>query len=144
MKYLGIDYGTRRTGVAVCDARGKVASPLTVIERQKELIPRLRQIIHQEEIEAVVVGLPLNMDGTVGPAAERARKFAAELQRSFGIPVYLEDERLSSFAAAEKLAPAGYSRARKRKRLDAVAAADILQAFLDRHDKTSTQQTDRC
>jgi putative holliday junction resolvase len=131
MRYLAIDYGTKRTGLAVCDAGEMIVSPLAVLQGHKDLIRRIERIVASEGIEAIVVGLPLNMDGTEGPQAKQALAFARELEKRLGKPVHLQDERLSSFGAEQKLQDMGLSRGKKREMLDAVAAAEILQTFLD-------------
>jgi putative Holliday junction resolvase len=131
MRYLAIDYGTKRTGLAVCDPSETIVSPLTVIEGRKNLIGKILEIITCENIEAIVFGLPLNMDGTTGPQAKRATQFAKELETRINVPIYFQDERLSSFGAEEKLAPAEFTRKKKARRLDAIAAAQILEAFLE-------------
>jgi putative Holliday junction resolvase len=131
MRYLAIDYGARRTGLAVCDAEETIASPFGVLHGPKNLPERIEQIIAAEQIEAVVVGLPLNMDGSQGPQAQRVTAFAEQLKRRVAVPVHLQDERLSSFGAQEKLHTTGLSKSKQRERLDALAAAEILQAFLE-------------
>jgi putative Holliday junction resolvase len=131
MRYLAIDYGTKRTGLAVCDAGETIASPLAVVQGRKELIGRVKRVVASEDIGAIVVGLPLNMDGTEGPQAKLVLAFARELGRQIPIPIHLQDERLSSFVAEHKLNDIGLTRGKKRERLDALAAADILQSFLD-------------
>jgi len=131
MRYLAIDYGTKRTGLAICDAGETITSPLTVIQNREPLPEKIAQIVETENVGAVVLGLPLNMDGSEGPQTQLVLKFADRLQAHLRIPVYLQDERLSSFGAEEKLAPANLSRGDKKKRLDAVAAAEILEAFLE-------------
>jgi putative Holliday junction resolvase len=131
MRYLAIDYGLKRTGLAVCDAGETLASPLAVVHGRKDLIPRIRKVIASENIGAVVLGLPLNMDGSEGPQAKLVRSFAAELAGQVRVPIHLQDERLSSFEAEQKLQEMGLSRGKKREILDALAAADILQTFLD-------------
>jgi putative Holliday junction resolvase len=131
MRYLAIDYGLKRTGLAVCDARETIASPLKVLAGQRRLVEEIEQIVASENIEGIVLGLPLNMDGSEGPQARQVLAFADRLKQRLGIPIYLQDERLSSFGAEEKLQTRGLSRAERRERLDALAAAEILQAFLD-------------
>ncbi|HSW01461.1 MAG TPA: Holliday junction resolvase RuvX [Sedimentisphaerales bacterium] len=131
MRYLAIDYGMKRIGLAVCDASETVASPLAVVQGRKELIQRIKRVVASEGVEAVVVGLPLNMDGTEGPQARLVQAFGKELGRQLGIPVHFQDERLSSFGAEQRLLEMDLSRAKKKERLDALAAADILQDFLD-------------
>ena len=131
MRYLAIDYGTRRTGLAICDPNETIVSPLTVLQSKETLPEKIAQIAKDENVGAIVLGLPLNMDGSEGPQIQLVLKFADQLQARLTIPVYLQDERLSSFGAEEKLAPANLTRGEKKKRLDAVAAAEILEAFLE-------------
>ena len=131
MRYLAIDYGTKRTGLAVCDQSETIVSPLCVIEGRKNLVEKILEIITRENIEAIIFGLPFNMDGTTGSQAKTTTRFAEELKKRTNIPVYFQDERLSSFSAEEKLAPAEFTRKKKAKRLDAIAAAQILESFLE-------------
>jgi putative Holliday junction resolvase len=131
MRYLAIDYGAKRTGLAVCDAGERVVSPLAVLQGQKGLIEKIRQVVAAENVEAIVLGLPLNMDGSEGPQAQRVRTFAGQLQRQVGVPVHFQDERLSSFGAEEKLQEIGLRRGKRQTRLDALAAAEILETFLE-------------
>ena len=130
MRYLAIDYGDKRTGLAICDAAETIASPLTVIHGQKELLKKITDTVHAEKVEAVVLGLPLNMDDSQGPQAKLVLKFADQLKAHIDIPIHFQDERLSTFGAEKKLAAADFTRGKKKKRLDAVAAAEILDAFL--------------
>ncbi len=131
MRYLAIDYGTKRTGLAICDSAETIASPLTVIQGQKELLKKIAKVVETENVNAVVLGLPLNMDGSEGFQTKLVLKFARQLKDYLNIPVHLQDERLSSFGAEEKLTSAIYTRKKKKKRLDAVAAAEILESFLE-------------
>ncbi len=131
MRYLAIDYGTKRTGLAICDSDETIASPLAIIQGQKELLKKIAEVVETENVEAVVLGLPLNMDNSEGPQSKLILKFAERLKEHLHVPVHLQDERLSSFSAEEKLASANFTRGKKRKRLDAVAAAEILEAFLE-------------
>jgi len=130
MRYLAIDYGTKRTGLAICDASETIASPLAVLSGQKELLNKIAEIVEAENVDAIVLGLPLNMAGSEGSQTRLVLKFAEKLKGRLSIPVHLQDERLSSFSAEEKLAPAEFTRAKRKKRIDAVAAAEILEAFL--------------
>lgn len=131
MRYLAIDYGIKRTGLAICDPSETIASPLMVIEGQKDLSNKIRQVVTDENVEAIVIGLPLNMDDSQGPQAKLVFQFADQLRENLQIPVHFQDERLSTFGAAEKLNSAELSRKKKAKHLDAVAAAEILEAFLE-------------
>jgi putative Holliday junction resolvase len=131
MRYLAIDYGHKRTGLAICDAAETIVSPLTVIHDQKDLLKKIADIVETEKVEAIILGLPLNMNDSQGPQAKRVFNFADQLQRYIDIPIYFQDERLSTFGAEEKLASADFTRGKKKRRLDAVAAAQILEAFLE-------------
>lgn len=131
MKFLAIDYGSRRTGLAVCDPSQTICSPLAVLDSTRDLIAQITEFIKTENAEAVVIGLPLNMDDSEGPQAKSVRQFAADLAKSIEIQIHFQDERLTSFAADEKLDMTDLSPAQKKQRRDAVAAADILQTFLD-------------
>jgi putative Holliday junction resolvase len=131
MRYLAIDYGTKRTGLAICDASETIASPLAVLHGQKELLKKIVEIVETENVEAIVLGLPLNMTGTEGPQTKLVRKFAEQLKNHISIPIHFQDERLSSFGAEEKLSPADFTIKKRKKRIDAVAAAEILEAFLE-------------
>ncbi len=131
MRYLAIDHGTKRTGLAICDSGETIASPLTVIQGKKELLKKIAEVVETENVEAVVLGLPLNMTGSESAQTKLVLKFAGQLKDHLHIPVHLQDERLSSFSAEEKLASAKFTKEKMRKRLDAVAAAEILEAFLE-------------
>ena len=132
MKYLAIDYGYKRTGLAVCDPLEIIVSPLLVIEGQKGLLEKISNVVKEQNAEAIVVGLPINMDDSQGPQAKLTLAFAEQLKKHVSVNIYFQDERLSSFGAEEKLAPAELTRGKKRKRLDAVAAAEILNTFLEK------------
>jgi len=134
MRYLAIDYGDKRTGLAICDAAETIVSPLTVIHGQKDLLKKIADVVETESVEVIVLGLPLNMDDSQGPQAKRIFKFADQLKAHIDIPVHFQDERLSTFGAEEKLAAADFTRGKKKRRLDAVAAAQILEAFLEQKD----------
>jgi putative Holliday junction resolvase len=132
MRYLAIDYGKKRTGLAICDPTEIFVSPLDVIKDQKDLLNKITNLIASENIGAIVLGLPLNMDDSVGPQATTVKKFAKQLKKLISIPVYFQDERLSSFAAEEELADIEIPKKQKKERLDALAAANILESFLER------------
>jgi putative Holliday junction resolvase len=131
MRYLAIDYGVKRTGLAICDRSETIASPLTVIPGQYDVLQKIVKIVNAEGVEAIVLGLPLNMDDSEGSQAKIVRLFAEELKARIDIPIHFQDERLSTFAAEDKLAPAELTRKKTKKHLDAVAAAQILEAFLE-------------
>ena len=140
MRALGIDLGERRIGVAVCDAEGRVATPLTVIERSGSLARDYRQIaelVAEHEAETVVVGLPLSLDGGTGPAARSAEREAQQLQDALAVPVLTHDERLTTVIAERALAESGLSAKARRRRVDMVAASVILQGWLDASNPTA-------
>lgn len=134
MRYLAIDYGSKHTGLAICDPAEIIVSPLAVIQGQRELIERIADVVETENVEAIVLGLPLNMDDSQGYQARLALRFAERLKERFDIPIHLQDERLSTFGAEEKLASVELTKKEKKKRLDAIAAAEILDAFLEAKD----------
>ena len=133
-RYLGIDFGTRRIGVAVSDELGLTAQPLPTIESStdEETLRAIRGFIDQYGVLEVVVGLPKNMNGSLGPAAEQALAFAGRLQESGTAKVTMWDERLTSKAAERLLIEADLSRAKRKRHVDQMAAVLILQGFLDR------------
>jgi putative Holliday junction resolvase len=131
MRYLAVDHGEKRTGLAICDKGENMASPLKVLTGQAELVAQIVKVVRDEEIESIVVGLPLNMDGTEGPRVKSVRIFGDALEKVAQVPVIYHDERLSSFDAEKKLAGLDLTRKKKKKHLDAVAAASILEAFLE-------------
>lgn len=131
MKYLAVDYGNKRTGLAVCDRDETMASPLSVIHDSARVIQAIVDVVVEEGIEGIVIGLPLNMDGSEGFQARRVREFGKILSGKVEVTVLFHDERLSSFSASEKLAAMSLTRSRRKKRLDAVAAAEILEGFLE-------------
>lgn len=132
-RVLALDVGTKRVGVAVSDALGWTAQGIGVLEREpaSRLWERLAALLEQYEVTEVVVGHPKNMDGTIGPRAREAEAFAAEVRRRFRLPVRLWDERLSTVAAERSLLEADLSRRKRRRKVDQLAAALILQGYLD-------------
>jgi putative holliday junction resolvase len=134
MRALGLDLGTKRIGVAVSDRSGAIASPLTVIERgrsRRRDHGRIAELVRTEEAECVVVGLPISMSGSAGPAAEAARAEAEALATVVGVPVETHDERLTTVTAERALVEAGVRGPARRQVVDKVAAAVILQSWLD-------------
>lgn len=138
MRYLAIDYGLKRLGLALCDPAEGVVSPLCQWSvggsRPEHTMEKLQDVIREYEIDAVVVGLPLHMDGSEGEQAKLSRRFAEQLGQLVHIPVHLQDERLSSMAADEMLAESGFSKTKQKSRRDMLAACDILREFLHRKE----------
>jgi putative Holliday junction resolvase len=134
VRSLGIDYGTKRIGLALSDAEGRLAVPLRTLERKddRSALREIARIARDEEVERFVVGEPLGLDGSRGEAALRARRFGERLAESTGLPVEMINESLTSVEAAERLRAAGVDPRRNPERLDAVAAQILLQEALDR------------
>jgi putative Holliday junction resolvase len=135
VRALGLDLGTKRIGVAVSDRSGTVAGPLTVLARSGDEArdhARIRALVAEEEAELVVVGLPLSMDGSVGRAAAAAAAEVERLASVVGVPVETYDERLTTVSAHRTLTEAGLDERARRRVVDKVAAAVILQGWLDR------------
>jgi putative Holliday junction resolvase len=140
-RVLGIDAGERRIGLALSDELRMLARPLRVLHRDHGLAPALddiQAIATAERVTQVVVGWPINADGSLGRQARRAAEFARTVERVVGLPVQLWDERLSTQEARARLrAQGGRARVRSRGEVDAVAAAVMLQDYLDAQPRTS-------
>jgi putative Holliday junction resolvase len=133
VRVLALDVGERRIGVAVSDPSQTLARSLDVLARSslREDIAALRRLVEEFQVERVIVGYPRSMDGTVGEQARQVEGFAQELGQALQIPILLWDERLTTVTAAKLLAERGVSAKKQRGRIDAVAAAVILQDYLD-------------
>ncbi len=134
MRALGIDLGSKRIGIAVSDRTGTIASPLTMLQRSGSVRrdhEAIRALVVEEEAEMLVVGLPLNMNGTSGPAARAAVAEAEALATVVGVPVITFDERRTTVTADRALIEAGIGAQARRKLVDKVAAAVLLQTWLD-------------
>jgi putative pre-16S rRNA nuclease len=132
MRVLAIDLGSKNLGIAVSDALGLTVRPLETIRRSSDEkdIARLKFLVEDLEAEAVVVGLPLRMDGTIGDAAAAAMRFAEKLRARVGVAVTTQDERLTSYEAEQMMAERGFSRTKRRARSDEFAAMIILRDYL--------------
>ena len=133
MRMMGLDIGDKRIGVALCDPLGILASAHSVIEREDgpEDINAIIKLVKEHEIGKIIVGLPRLLDGGLGTQAHKAIDFAGELSEVAGVPVEMADERLSSSMAEELLKKAGKSHQEIKEKIDAAAAALILQWYLD-------------
>jgi len=134
MRIMGLDVGEKRIGVAVSDPMGWTAQGLEVIVSKGSYeadINRIKEVAQKYEVGRVVIGLPKNMDGSSGPQVEKIKLFASRLSKALGLPVELWDERLTTVAAEKLLIGADLSRARRRQVVDKMAAALILQGYLD-------------
>ncbi|HJZ69179.1 MAG TPA: Holliday junction resolvase RuvX [Blastocatellia bacterium] len=132
MRVLAVDLGSKNIGTAISDKLGLTARPLETFRRSgdKHDIARLKSLAEDLEAEAVVVGLPLRMDGSVGDAAEAAMRFAEKLRARAGVPVFTQDERLTSYEADQLMIQRGFRSDKRRTRSDEFAAMIILQDFL--------------
>ncbi len=133
MRLIGLDLGDATIGVAVSDLLGFTAQGITTIHRTafKQDMAELKKIVDQYGGEAFVLGLPLNLNGTRGPAVDKVESFADMLKKEFGLPVYFQDERLTTVAAHKMLLDNDTSRKKRRQVVDKLAAVLILQTYLD-------------
>lgn len=132
MRYLGLDLGTKTLGIAISDTLGMLANPLKTIRYStyEELLVELKHLLAEYEIAEIALGLPKNMDGSSGFAAERSLEFKELLEGEIDVPVVLIDERLSTVEAEKYLLDADMSRAKRKTHIDAVAASVILNTYL--------------
>jgi putative Holliday junction resolvase len=143
MRVLGLDLGERRIGVALSDPLGWLASPLTVLscESREAELAAIEELTRKHQVERVVVGYPRSLSGTVGPQAQRVDKYVERLRTRLPVPVVLWDERLSTVQAERLIRETG--KRVQRKRIDAAAAAVILQSYLDSHSQTTESEAQR-
>lgn len=138
MKYLGLDLGSRTLGVSQSDATGTIASSYTVIRHNEEyerLILEVKKIVADLKAEAIVLGFPKNMNNTIGPKGELSLNFKEKLEQELDIPIYLQDERLTTKTATDTLIMGNVSRKKRKKVVDSIAATIILQSYLDREGR---------
>ena len=134
MRYLGLDLGSRTLGIAISDATGFIASSYKTIRHNEEydrLLDEVVSIVKEKNIEGIVLGFPKNMNNTIGPKGELSLDFKEKLEKLVDIPVYLQDERLTTKSATDLLISGNVSRKDRKKVVDSVAATIILQSFLD-------------
>lgn len=129
-RYLGIDYGTKRVGIAISDGLGLTARPLEVVARG-EVVERVADIVASYDVTRLIIGLPTALGGHEGASAEGARDLGRELAAATGVDIEFVDEKFTSRMAEEALLDSGMKRRRRRETVDKVAAAIILQAYLD-------------
>ncbi|MEM9329705.1 MAG: Holliday junction resolvase RuvX [Pseudomonadota bacterium] len=131
---MGLDLGTKTIGIAFSDTRLSIATARKTLHRTKfsKDASVLIELIKDENVFSIILGLPLNMDGTEGPRAQSTRAFARNFSKLSSVPVFFQDERLSTYAANEAMLEADLSRKKRNEKIDAVAAAIILQGALDR------------
>jgi putative Holliday junction resolvase len=133
VRILGLDPGTKRVGVAISDELKTIATPLECIPAEpfKRLVARLKELIAARQVERIVVGMPRNMDGSYGPAAARVQQFVAALQQAIDLPIQTWDERLTTVMADRLLRQAELRSPQRKAKVDAAAAALLLQSYLD-------------
>ena len=138
MIILGLDYGSKTVGVAITDALGLTVLPVTTIKRDREsklrkTLAEIEALVEERKVEKIVLGLPLNMDGTEGERVEHTREFAEKLRLRVTVPIEFADERLTTMEAAEILDENGIPRCEQKKVIDQVAAQLILEQYLREH-----------
>lgn len=136
-RLLGLDIGGKRIGVAISDEMGSIASPLTMIDARSNVAQELRRLIERYGIARIVVGLPIGLSGREGPQAQEVRSVADALAESLGVELIYSDERMSSAVAEQALISQGTRREKRKQHIDAMAAAVILQGYLD-HQRWKT------
>ena len=138
MRYLGLDLGSRTLGISKSDSLGLIASSYQVIRHHEEydrLVLEVVDLVKDLGIDAIVLGFPKNMNNTIGPKGELSLRFKERLEKVLSIPVYLQDERLSTKSATDMLIYADVSRKNRKKVVDSVAATIILQTYLDKEKR---------
>lgn len=135
MRFIGLDLGTKTLGIAVSDATGTIASGVTTLRfeenKPESILSELKNIINEYNVKSIVIGLPKNMNNTMGQAVERTRGFVKILSDEFNLPIHEQDERLSSVTANNVLLTADVSRKKRKTKVDTIAATIILQNYLD-------------
>ena len=136
MRIMGLDFGSKTVGVAISDATFTIAQPLEIIRRKeanklRQTLARIEELIVEYEVEEIVLGLPLNMNDTEGERVALTREFQEKLERRTGLPVYTWDERLTTVEADNAMMEAGIRRENRKEYVDKIAAALILQGYLE-------------
>ena len=133
MRIIALDSGTKRIGVAISDETKTIAQPLEWIPAEPfaDFLTRLKQLLIEKEVDLVLIGLPRNMNGTYGPAAQKAEAFAAVLKTAITIPIKMRDERLTTLQANKMLIQGNVRRDKRKDKVDKMAAALLLQSYLD-------------
>lgn len=138
MRYLGLDLGTKTLGLALSDSLGMIATSYKILKHDEDydsLISLLKEEVEKNKVEAFVLGFPKNMDNSVGERGEIALDFKDKLEREFSLPVYMQDERLTTRQAENLLISNDTSRKKRKKVIDSLAATIILQSYLDRKER---------
>ena len=138
MRYIGLDLGSRTLGISLSDPSGIIASSFTIIRHNEEyekLVTEIKKIVDEKKVEKIVLGLPKNMNGTIGPKGELSYKFKEMLEKDTNLEVVLEDERLTTKEATDLLIRNDTSRKKRKQVIDSMAATIILQSYLDKENK---------
>lgn len=143
MKILALDVGQKRIGVATCDRLEIAATPHSVVKAGRTAVDEVVKIINNEEVEAVVIGLPVSFDGKERESCERARFFKNELEKKISLPIEFVDEKFTSKIAETSLIEAGMRRENRKNVIDAVAASIILRGYLDQRRIQREREEDR-
>ncbi len=149
MRILGLDFGSKTVGVAVCDPLGITAQTVETITREHEnklrrTLARIEELAGEYEIDRIILGYPKNMNNTVGERAAKTEEFKTMLERRLGLPVILWDERLTTVAADRVLMDSGVRRENRKRSVDQIAAAMILQGYLDQHSLQTPETKGDC
>jgi putative Holliday junction resolvase len=144
LRVIGLDYGTKTVGVALSDETGLIAQPFETITRKhaaklRKTYARIEELISEYDVSTIVLGLPKNMNNTEGERADDTRSFMADLERRTGLPVILVDERLTTVEAERILDAGGVRRSSQKEYVDNMAAAIILQNYLDRQNMSKPE-----
>ena len=141
-RYLGLDFGEKTIGIALSDLSNILAQPFCLLERKgtKTDLQEISKIIQENKITGVIIGLPLNMDGSQSAMAKKVLNFSKKLEQKLSIPIHTWDERLSTQAAERALLEGDLSRKKRKKVIDKVAAALILQGWLDCHAQIKNEE----
>lgn len=143
MRYIGLDLGSRTLGIALSDATGLIASSYCVLRHNEDyngLIPKVKEIVLDKKVDEIVLGLPKNMNNTLGEKAELSYRFKSMLEEQIGIPVHLVDERLTTKLVTNLLISNDTSRKKRKEVVDSMAATVILQSFLDINERRNKDE----
>ena len=147
MRIMGLDFGSRTVGVAISDSLLLTAQGVEIIRRKEEnklrqTLARIEELIVENEVDEIVLGLPKNMNDTEGVRVELTKEFKKKLERSTGLPVYFLDERLTTVAADKAMMEAGIRRENRKDYVDMIAATLILQGYLDRRNNEKKKESE--
>jgi putative pre-16S rRNA nuclease len=133
MRILALDHGTKRIGIAISDELKLIAQPLEFVPAEPfaDVLARLKELVHDKQVELILIGMPRNMDGSYGPAARKVQDFVAALRGALTVPLKTWDERLTSAQANRCLIQGNVRREKRKEKVDKMAAAILLQSYLD-------------